>query len=504
MAFSQKLSYSVGHVLNDLTASMWFSYLIIFFHQVKDFDNKLAGNLMLIGQVSDALFTPFVGIESDRTKGMCRMGKRKSWHFIGTVAVLCSFPFLFINCITCGNAPDMAQFIYYAPFVVIFQFGWASTQISHLSLIPDIATDEHERVELNGMRYACTVLSNLVVYGIAWLLLDLNSDESSKSEKTIVSSVLDSTDLPKFRNLTFIVMGIGFVFVMIFHLGVRENKNSRNNSQLGRDALIEANSAECSLLNKVHMNWRDWLKEHQFYQVALLYMCTRLVVNVSQIYLPMYITETLQLDKDSIAIVPLIVFASGFLVSLLMKPLNLLCGRKITFVLGQVFVIGACVWIYFIPEKTSWQVYIVSFLLGAGGSTMLVTVLALTADLIKDNVESGAFVYGAMSFTDKLSNGIAVVLIQSFHPCLNCCPACISYYRTVLSVIPGAVTIVAFIVLLTLIPQKIGTRRKMLKLMKNVVADSAVIQRDQSIQSDDSCSETDPLIQKNRKKKLKL
>lgn len=31
--------------------------------------------------------------------------------------------------------------------------------------------------------------------------------------------------------------------------------------------------------------------------------------------------------------------------------------------------------------------------------------------------ETGAFVYGAMSFVDKLSNGIAVQIIQIFHPC---------------------------------------------------------------------------------------
>jgi hypothetical protein len=30
---------------------------------------------------------------------------------------------------------------------------------------------------------------------------------------------------------------------------------------------------------------------------------------------------------------------------------------------------------------------------------------------------SGAFVYGAMSFTDKLANGLAVELIQVVHPC---------------------------------------------------------------------------------------
>ena len=83
LPFTQRLAYSVGHVLNDLTASVWFSYLIVYFHQVKNFDNALAGYLMLIGQVSDALFTPFVGIESDRTVGIFRMGRRKSWHFVG-------------------------------------------------------------------------------------------------------------------------------------------------------------------------------------------------------------------------------------------------------------------------------------------------------------------------------------------------------------------------------------------------------------------------------------
>lgn len=55
--------------------------------------------------------------------------------------------------------------------------------------------------------------------------------------------------------------------------------------------------------------------------------------------------------------------------------------------------------------------------IGAGGSTMLITSLAVTADLIGPHVESGAFVYGAMSFTDKLSNGITVFLIQYLHPC---------------------------------------------------------------------------------------
>lgn len=43
---------------------------------------------------------------------------------------------------------------------------------------------------------------------------------------------------------------------------------------------------------------------------------------------------------------------------------------------------------------------------------MLVTSLGITADYIGDKSEGGAFIYGLMSFTDKLSNGLVVIVIQ--------------------------------------------------------------------------------------------
>ena len=67
-----------------------------------------------------------------------------------------------------GELPIVA---YYSAFVVLFQFGWATVQISHLSMIPDITSDEAERMALTSVRYAATVMSNLLVYGMCWLLL---------------------------------------------------------------------------------------------------------------------------------------------------------------------------------------------------------------------------------------------------------------------------------------------------------------------------------------------
>ncbi|XP_033750318.1 major facilitator superfamily domain-containing protein 12-like isoform X3 [Pecten maximus] len=477
LSLCQRLLYSIGHVLNDLTASMWFSYLIIYFHQVKQFDNTLAGYLMMIGQISDALFTPFVGIESDRSQGILKIGKRKTWHLIGTVCVACSFPFIFNKCITCDHTKDIYQFIYYAPFVIIFQFGWASTQISHLSLIPDLTAKEDERVELNGTRYAFTVLSNLTVFGLFALLFYLNTEGGIGN-----SNMLSPVDNNKFRDLVFIVVSLGVVVSFLFQIGVKEgvktlshveadeaiSKSLKTCSSMSSSTGESCQTIEISMLRKSLMSWKDWLKEKQFYQVAVMYMCTRLFVNVSQIYLPLYVTETLQMSKVNVAIMPLVVFVSGLFTSLVMKPVNRAIGRKATYFIGQLCGIGACVWIYFLKESSKQYCYGVAVLLGIGGSTMLVTSLAMTSDLIGQNTESGAFVYGAMSFTDKLSNGIAVVLIQQNHPCTNCCPMCNQYFKTVLTFVPGGVVLLTIVVLITLLPTKIGTKKKgMLAVLDN-------------------------------------
>lgn len=85
LPISLKLSYGMGHVLNDICASMWFTYLLVFFHLVLGFNSILAGVVLLIGQIADAVATPFVGYHSDKTDPLwiCRYGRKKTWHLVG-------------------------------------------------------------------------------------------------------------------------------------------------------------------------------------------------------------------------------------------------------------------------------------------------------------------------------------------------------------------------------------------------------------------------------------
>ncbi|KRY73845.1 Signal peptide peptidase-like 2B [Trichinella pseudospiralis] len=148
----RRLAFGFGHVYNDLCASMWFSFLLVFFRKALLFTAPAAGSIFLIGQIADAISTPAVGFESDRLNVplFClKYGRR-------TICVALSFVFLFMKCFGCTYGDDgtkeWIQLLYYCPFVVIFQFGWASVQIGHLALIPELTPCTAERAALNGIR----------------------------------------------------------------------------------------------------------------------------------------------------------------------------------------------------------------------------------------------------------------------------------------------------------------------------------------------------------------
>ncbi|NXH82472.1 MFS12 protein, partial [Edolisoma coerulescens] len=353
----------------------------------------------------------------------------------GTTCVLVSFPFVFSPCLACTEStPQWAAFIYYLPFIVIFQFGWAATQVSHLALIPELVSSDHGKVELTAFRYAFTVMANITVYGLTWLLLNFQTDQPDHMEH------LGPQDIPVFRNLALIVVGLGAVFSLIFHLGTKEKPYQPR-------VLLEPEEST-PLLHKDPpaplLLWKDWLLEPSFYQVAVLYMATRLIVNLSQTYIAMYLINSLQLSKKYIATIPLVMYVSGFLSSFLMKPVNKWIGRNLTYFVGILVILAFASWVA-LARPIGDEIYVLAVLLGTGSATILVTSLSMTADLIGTNTQSSAFVYGAMSFTDKMANGLAVMAIQNLHPCPTelCCPACVGFYRWVMVVVTGIIAVAA-------------------------------------------------------------
>lgn len=435
-----RLAYSVGHVLNDLCASMWFTYLLAYLTFVRELRSTLAGALLLVGQVADAVATPFVGIESDRDDDfwLCRYGRRKTWHLIGTLCVVGSFPFLFSKPLGSHPSSQEAEFVYYAAFIVIFQFGWASTQISHLSLIPDLTPIPHERVELNAMRYAFTVASNVVVYTVTWAALGISGTDHEAQ--------VGPPDGHVFRDIVLIVVAIGAFFSVIFHIVVRDP--SRGGRRESRSRHTDEYIRSLVLDRSCHFTWKDWFREKGFYVVGVVYMCTRLYVNLNQVFVSIYIQRTLLLQRESIAIIPLVMYVSGLVMSLPVKFISRHIGTKNVYLLGAILGVAGAAWIFFgqsTPFFSHYQIYGVAALIGIASTTMLLASLALTNELIGGHTTSGAFVFGAMSFLDKMANGIMVITIQDLHKYKTAIDKRDDYYHYVMVFACGGAAVIGII-----------------------------------------------------------
>lgn len=407
------LSYGFGHAFNDLCAAMWFTYFMIFFRYVLEFSSIVAGIALLIGQLADAGSTPIIGLISDRT--FCKLfkyyGRRKSWHLIGTLIVTATFPFIFTRNMIGTNLSILPLVMYYAVFIILFQTGWSCVQISHLSLAPELASSEKDRTSLMAIRYAVTILSNIFVYLLMFTVFQ-NRDLNTQVGKT---------DRDKFHLVSIIIVTIGVVTSLIYHVGTKERCPSREDATRKEEKLspTNGNSTRLSLVTN-----------SRIYHTMSIYLMTQLFLNSSLVMIPLYLQTFLKMKAQQLAILPLVMYVGSFITTVIIKRLNDSHGRKQSFFIGGPFVLLACIGVYFGSGTVykNYLIYGIVSMFGVAGSIMSVTSLGITSDIVYDDTRNGAFIYSIMTFFDKILSGVVVMIVQYVESCWGD----YTYYRNVL------------------------------------------------------------------------
>ncbi len=136
------------------------------------------------------------------------------------------------------------------------------------AMINELTHKEGERVALNSYRYAWTVASNIFVYAMASILLGIHTKDETD---------IKPADAHIFQTLTFIVVGFGLICMIIFHIGVKESKEPAEDTE----QRVQLSISSSGRLKR--MTWKKFLREKQFYQCALIWMCTRITLNITQV-----------------------------------------------------------------------------------------------------------------------------------------------------------------------------------------------------------------------------
>ena len=394
----QIAAYSLGHVLNDMAAAVWFSYLLLYLQEAEGLSGTQAGAVMFAGQLADALATPLVGIASDASAGCLGLGRRKAWNAAGVAIVALNFGLMFGSVLP-GSLGAGGKAAALGLFAALFNVGWAAVQVSHMALVPELTRSEGMRVVLNSARYALTVLSNCAVFLTVLGLVGLQAGPTTESSPRYRDPAL-------YTSLSHAVLGAGLGASALFLLFCREptrkqlaaaaaageareaaaaaaegeaeaeEGGSRAEQLLGS---ADAGAGGAGLQDKPRRGsgergahyavgtWRDWLRVPDFWRIMGVYTLVRLSVNISQVYLTFFVTEALRMEQTAVALTPLLLYVAQLGSTLASRRVAVRLGRRRAIGLGSLLTVAACVAMGSIQQGSStWLIYPSVVLLGVG------------------------------------------------------------------------------------------------------------------------------------------
>mmetsp|Transcript_12861 Transcript_12861/g.19931 ORF Transcript_12861/g.19931 Transcript_12861/m.19931 type:complete len:275 (-) Transcript_12861:24-848(-) len=168
----------------------------------------------------------------------------------------------------------------------------------------------------------------------------------------------------------------------------------------------------------VGRNWKDWLSEGTFFIHGFVYMMVRVAVNVSMTMMPFYLATVTEYEVTEenptpvqLAVVPLISYIMSLLFSLfLQRPMTRALRNRFYPMLVAIFIIiVTSAPMGFLNKDSRIWIFPLAAFQGIGLAIMLNTATSLISDVIGNDSENSAFVYGSYSLFDKFANGIILL-----------------------------------------------------------------------------------------------
>lgn len=145
-----RIACKTGHILNNLTSSVWYSYALLYFQDVVGLSATTAGMIFCISQIIMAASSLVISFGHDKRmwKPFSPYGRRKAWHIIGSAGVLFSWPFIFIPCLFCeDHSSNVLLGAYYLLAAALYSISWPLAEVSYYSLMTEVRAENGKDTE---------------------------------------------------------------------------------------------------------------------------------------------------------------------------------------------------------------------------------------------------------------------------------------------------------------------------------------------------------------------
>jgi oligogalacturonide transporter len=153
----RKIGYGVGDIYGGGSLVVVSFYYLIFLTDVVRLSPALAGTVILISKVYDAITDPLEGVLSDRTR--TRLGRRRPYLLAGIPLIFLSFFGLFYPT---NLSSEGARFGFVVATYLFFSTVVSLVMLNYNALQAEITLDYNERTSLSSIRIAFSTLASIL------------------------------------------------------------------------------------------------------------------------------------------------------------------------------------------------------------------------------------------------------------------------------------------------------------------------------------------------------
>ena len=387
----RKLAYGAGELGPAMAGSTMIFFQMIFLTSVAGLEAGLAGSVLLVGKIWDAVNDPVIGWLSDHTKS--RFGRRIPWMVLSSVPFAL---FVFLNWWVpnfAGAGSQWGLFAYYAGVALIYNTFYTAMTLPHSALTPELSHNYDERSRITGFRMAFSLGGS--VGGLVVALVVFESMKAAPDNVKYAAMAL-TVAIISLLSMAFCVVGIGKIAI--------QNERDRLKVEIPQPKLLLSEQFRIVLANR------------PFLIVCGIYLFSWLALQFTATILPFYVGSWLGLPASQFPIIALTVQATALGLIPFWGWVSVRLGKKPVYFFGMTFWLIAQGGLVFLPPGQGIWIYVLAILAGVGISVCYLIPNAMLPDVIElDELRTGerreGVFYGFFVFLQKIALALGTFFV---------------------------------------------------------------------------------------------